>query len=589
MIVEMKKIYVVLEDKEIHAALDSLAEVGVLHVEHDTLPKGDRVERLRLEIARMEEVLNILTPLKGHTMQVPCEKWEQMFIDVLTAAERSKSLEEEVIDLESQFHRWQRWGDLNPSDIEVLKRQGLYVQLFRVPESRLAELPEGLTVERIFSSDGIVRIATFSPEHLKLDFDEVTPPRYSVGQLKGLIQQSKNEKQDFADFIRDAAQYCESFEDALNKLQMQLGYHEALCGRNIDGPLAVIKGFCPKDACAKVEEAAQHKQWGLIINDPAEDEQVPTLLRNPKWVELINPVLKLINVLPGYRELDISFAFLFFFSIFFGILIGDAGYGAIFALGTAFAQWKLGDKIVRKEPFYLMYILAGMTIAWGALTGTWFGQKWLHGLIMPLSPWMTENANIQNVCFLLGAIQLSFAHLWRGTLKFPHLSAFGEYGWAAWVWGMFFLVKQLIIEEPMPVFAPALMLLGAVLVIFCAAPSKNIFKTLGRGLGAFLGGFINSFTDVISYIRLFAVGLASVAIADAFNDIALGVGFSNVFAGLATAMILVVGHALNIVLGSMAILVHGVRLNVLEFSNHMNIQWTGFGYKPLKGTKALRH
>ncbi len=584
MIVPMKKIYVVLEDKDIHNALDVLAGMGVLHVEHDQLPKGERVERLRAEIERMEEVLNILEPLKGQAPQVPCEHWEQMFINVLTAEERSKELEEEIIELESQLHRWQRWGNLDPADIEALQKKGIHVQLFRVPESKLAEIPEGLTVEHIFTADGLTRLAVFSSQRVKLDFDEVVPPKHSVEQFQELIQRSNNERQDLQDFIRDCAKYCGSFEDALNKLQAQLSYHEALCGRNVDGPLSVIRGFCPEDACQEIEAAARQHQWALIMEDPSEEDQVPTLLRNPEWVNIVNPVLKLINVLPGYRELDISFAFLFFFSIFFGILIGDAGYGAVFALGTALIQWKAGEKIARKEPFYLMYILAAMTIAWGALTGTWFGQKWLHGLIAPLSPWLTDNANVQKVCFLIGAVQLSFAHIWRGILRSPSFSAFGEFGWAAWIWGMFFLVKQLIIEEPMPVFAPGLMVLGALLVIFYSAPSKNILKTAGQGMGAFFGGFINTFTDVISYIRLFAVGLAGVAIADAFNDIALSVGFGNVFTGVITAAILVTGHVLNIVLGSMAILVHGVRLNVLEFSNHMNIQWTGFEYKPLKGS-----
>ena len=134
----------------------------------------------------------------------------------------------------------------------------------------------------------------------------------------------------------------------------------------------------------------------------------------------------------------------------------------------------------------------------------------------------------------------------------------------------------------MPAFGPVLMIAGAVLAILFSAPNKNIFKMLLGGLSAFMGSFINAFTDVISYIRLFAVGLATVAIADAFNDIALGVGFGNIFTSFATALILFIGHALNLVLAAMAILVHGLRLNVLEFSNHMGVQWAGVKFEPFK-------
>ena len=93
---------------------------------------------------------------------------------------------------------------------------------------------------------------------------------------------------------------------------------------------------------------------------------------------------------------------------------------------------------------------------------------------------------------------------------------------------------------------------------------------------------VNSFTDVVSYIRLFAVGAATVAVADAFNQMASGVGGNSIVAGFAAALILLFGHTLNILLGAMAILVHGVRLNVLEFSSHLNMEWSGMEYSPFK-------
>jgi len=122
--------------------------------------------------------------------------------------------------------------------------------------------------------------------------------------------------------------------------------------------------------------------------------------------------------------------------------------------------------------------------------------------------------------------------------------------------------------------------------LFFTVPFKSFFKDLFPRLITTFLSIIGSFSDVVSYIRLFAVGMASVAIADAFNQMAEGFGWSSAATGLATVLVLLIGHGLNIVLGAMAVLVHGVRLNVLEFSNHLNMEWSGIEYNPFKGKRA---
>jgi len=102
---------------------------------------------------------------------------------------------------------------------------------------------------------------------------------------------------------------------------------------------------------------------------------------------------------------------------------------------------------------------------------------------------------------------------------------------------------------------------------------------IGQGLGAVALSLVNNFTDVVSYVRLFAVGLAGVAIADTVNSLAVGLGGGNNLGGFT---VLFIGHAINIVLGPMSVLVHGIRLNVLEFSGHAGLSWSGVGYKPLQ-------
>jgi len=111
-------------------------------------------------------------------------------------------------------------------------------------------------------------------------------------------------------------------------------------------------------------------------------------------------------------------------------------------------------------------------------------------------------------------------------------------------------------------------------------------STIFVNLILFIFGMISAFTDVVSYVRLFAVGLAGVAVADAFNQMALEMGFGNVFSGIGASLILICGHALNITLCTMGVLVHGIRLNVLEFSSHLGMEWSGVKYVPFQKVKA---
>ncbi|MBM3243727.1 MAG: hypothetical protein FJZ12_02705 [Candidatus Omnitrophica bacterium] len=307
---------------------------------------------------------------------------------------------------------------------------------------------------------------------------------------------------------------------------------------------------------------------------------VPTLVRNPRWLNIISPVFKIIEVVPGYKELDISLWFLIFFSIFFGILIGDAGYGLVYFLLTFLVQKKLGARFKDKSAFVLLYILSSCAMLWGVLTATFFGQEWLPSWVRPLLPALRESKSMQTFCFLLGALHLSIAHSWRAILKFPALSFLADIGWIIILWLAFFIAKLLVLGDSLPVFYPYLITAGVTLVVLFTNPSRNVLKSLGSGLGSLLLNIMNNLTDIVSYIRLFAVGLATLAVADAFNKMAMDIGFGSILSGVLTSLILLIGHLLNIVLGPLSILVHGVRLNVLEFCSHLDIKWIGFTYKP---------
>jgi V/A-type H+-transporting ATPase subunit I len=269
------------------------------------------------------------------------------------------------------------------------------------------------------------------------------------------------------------------------------------------------------------------------------------------------------------------------------MLIGDAGYGLLFIAGTFTAHKKLKD--VPKEVFILFYILSVSTLIWGAVTGTWFGYEKLARfpfvnilVIDSVNSFIDANmVNIIKLNFMIGLVQLCIAHLMIAFRERKSLKVLGQAGWVMVLFGLYFLAGKVVLNNPFPWIAKSLIFYGMLLVIlFSVFNRKHIIKGFLAGLGELLNNFVSYFSHIVSYLRLFAVGYASVTIASSFNDMALSAGVGGVFATLGFALILLIGHGLNIALGGMAVVVHGIRLNMLEFSGHLNMQWSGSEYKP---------
>jgi V/A-type H+-transporting ATPase subunit I len=190
------------------------------------------------------------------------------------------------------------------------------------------------------------------------------------------------------------------------------------------------------------------------------------------------------------------------------------------------------------------------------------------------------------ISITLGAVQLSLAHLWKAKAAFPRLNFLSEAGWAAFLWGMYGVVKMLLLKDPpKPADLPAqtyyceMLVIGGLLAIVFAVPHRNPLKMLGLGLANFPLSAIGTFGDTVSYIRLMAIGLAGSALAMVFNQMAGRLPW------YVAVLILLAAHGLNVSLSIISLFAHGVRLNMLEFSNNLGMQWSGYAYEPF----AKRH
>lgn len=600
MIVPMKKIAIIVQSEESGRALQRLRSLGALHLEHQSPPSGKNIDSIKDDIASLDKVVNILSSPelagKSGVRGVRFLKdWRFTAQHILTTVARVDHLNEYSRSLIAQVAAWENWGDFDPGALLSLSDKGVNIKLCRIPVKELPDMSEKIIVKKIFTSKETAYCALISREKIALPdcaktnvrqaglpYKDEGLPKMSLTEMRARLTENDDIIRILKETLRKYTCYLDRYLEIRKAVRKEFEFHEALRGMGDAGRLAYVVGYAPRDRVAALKDRAKSERWGISITDPSPEDEVPTLLRNPAWIAMINPVFKLLNMVPGYEELDISFWFLIFFSVFFGMLIGDAGIGLIFIILTIFAQARFGKGGKNRSVYYLFYVLSLCAIIWGLLTGTIFGQEWLNAWYKPLVPALRDNRNIQALCFLIGGVHLSIAHIWRAVRKAPSVACLADIGWVLILWGGFFLAMMLVLGESFPAFGSWLFGAGAILVMLFTAPSKNILKSIGAGAGALAANFVNSFTDIVSYIRLFAVGLATIAVADAFNSVAMDIGFGNLFSGIIAALILVVGQALNVVLGPMSVLVHGVRLNVLEFSGHMDIKWSGFKYNPLK-------
>jgi len=587
MIVAMKKVSVIVQSKDAQSAINRLRSLGVLHVEHQQAPKGDDISRAQEGIALFERALNILSEPEftekiaslSNETSGDCKAAARHIVDL---RKRLEQLKEFSISLKNGINQWESWGDFNPDTIKELGEKGIYVRLYRIPAKEISGLPSAVIAKKFFTAAGIANCAVISQEKISIPYKEIELPKMGLEKMRARLSDDLKTMHSIGEEIRRHQKYRRVFLDAKSNLDKETEFYKALGGMGASQNLMYVAGYVPYDAAEKLLGASKQEKWGIVLNDPAEDDNVPTLIRNPRWVSIIRPVFKIIEIIPGYREFDISLLFLIFLSVFFGMLIGDAGYGLIYFFLTFLAQRKWAKRVGAKSPFILLYLLSSCAIVWGAFSGTFFGQGWLiKAGVRPIFPALTDDKNVRSLCFFIGALHLSIAHIWRIIIQFPSLVFLTDVGWILILWCAFFLAKSLILGAALPWFLAYMLVPGMALVVLFSNPRRNIARGVGAGLGTLALNLMNNFTDVVSYIRLFAVGLAGVALADAFNTMASGIGIGGILGAVIRSLILIAGHSLNIMLGPMSVLVHGIRLNVLEFCTHLDVKWSGFAYKPL--------
>ncbi len=587
MIVKMKKMALLVSGKQVNSALGQLRKLGLVHIKHLCHPAADAIDSCEHKLQLLNQAISLLGESKTVSQDLDKKQISFYVKEIVILDRKKQELSTKLTELTVKRLWFKQWGKISSHSLAELKASGVFIKLYLGDRRCLKKLPKDNLIYVLKKERNRVYLAAFfENEQESLNLTEVEVPHENPYFLKKKIAAVQRELEEVNQELAAAAGYKKYFIQTKDEIIKRLEFNQVRFGMAHQEDIYCLQGFCPQESISEINQAARKEGWATMVEDPIDSDEVPTLIRNPGWVEIIRPIFKFMGTLPGYNEYDISFWFLLFFSIFFAMLIGDAGYGLLFLAVTFFLQQKF--KKAKKDIFFLSYLLSGATVVWGVVTGTWFGFERiaqlpvLNSLVIDRVDSFIGSNQIFMIylCFFIGAIHLTIAHGVRAFRFINSRLALAQLGWISIIWSVFFVAGKLVLNRTTPDFTLGLFILGSSLVILFAYPKKNILKGALLSLADLPLKVIGSFSDVVSYLRLFAVGYATVAVATAFNNMALSSGSNSILAGFMSAFILFLGHSLNILLALMAVVVHGIRLNMLEFSGHLDMQWSGIEYKP---------
>ena len=583
----MKKATVVCIEGDRLTAVVQLRELGIVHVVDVTPPASAELDSLREQLdhaTHAAAVLAVREPEDVSRGEPPAGEPRETVATVLEALSTISQLQERRHQLHRAQAALEPWGSFDRAGIELIRAAGLQVVLAAAAEKKSPELPEGAVFHEISRKNKIVYFAVVAPQDVELELTSVSLPEITdLGEIDRQLQECERNLTECDARLDALADAEDSVRAYAERLKSDVQFVAARDGMGTTDRLAYLTGFVPASRLEELKAGAARHGWALHHDDADRDDPaVPTLLRVPKFFRLAEAIFDFIGILPGYHEVDVSISVLVFFSVFFGMIVGDAGYGALFLIIGIVARAKV--KGARKQlAANLFLLLSAVTLTWGWLTGNFFAipaerlPAFMQGWdVLAENP--SQNRQIQWLCFFIGALHLSLARLWQAALRYGSRAALGQVGWGMLIWGNFFTAVELIVfKGSFPKFAYGLYGVGLGLILICGVNWRDAGEVFNLPFG-----FIGSFVDVLSYIRLFAVGLSSYFIARSFNDMGGMVFEITPWLLPAAAVVILFGHLLNVALAFLGVLVHGIRLNTLEFSNHMDLAWSGRPFTPLQ-------
>ncbi len=604
MIVPMKRTLVLCLAADKEPALSTLRDLGVLHIDSanadaasaDAVTDKDAQSALssaEAALASADTALNLIASAasKADPAIVSSAPPAASLAEVSTLASELASLDTSLDALSRERRRIAPFGDFDPALARDLASKGVKISLFKISDSTpVSGLADGLMLDLVSTDGHSLYYALIGSNALPEGAERIELPERRLADVVDEIAGKEKRRAAIFASLAATARNLASLKAERARLAEDREFAAARAALGSAGSVCWLSGYAPADAEESLRAAARSNGWAIAMRDPRDNEEPPTLIRPPKCFRSVAALFQGLGVAPAYRESDVSVPFLCYFSLFFAMLVGDGGYGLLLLAGTLFGWKKAGKNAMARPWLVLMTVFSTATVVWGILSNTWFGAAIPACANWPTVKWLADPSyhNMMFLCFTIGVSHLMLARLWSAIYRINDSTCLAEFGWAGVLFTMYLITNNIVgVFHGFPAWGYWLGGISIALVFLFSVKFKEL-KTRGAELGMLPLNIMSALGDIISYVRLFAVGLASVKVAENFNGMAtdlIGAGrpiWLNALLAIAMLAILLIGHGLNFAMAGLSVLVHAVRLNTLEFSNHKGVSWSGTDFHPFK-------
>ena len=608
-IVPLQRITLVGELKNRDRVLSELQRLGCVHVV-DLAHNGDRPAGTEVRFGELTAAIAYLQscpekrPPSSRSDDASASAadfcdLERITQEVLEIETESRALAEEQETVAEKVEQTRPWGSFQCPTRQELRGRRLF--FYRLTHRQAQKIPRevkanhvGYLVHRDVQFEYWLVISDSPPSGMPCDPEDLDPRSLvdlemrlaEIGERREALQVRRIALTRWLDQLREERL---SIEDETTRLMVR---HRSL----IDGPVFALQGWAPRRLLPTLESFARDHALALSSRGPRRDEQPPTLLSNPKPIAGAEGAVTFFMT-PDYRSWDPTWVMFFSFAAFFAMILADAGYGIVLGVILALAWKRLGATPASRQFRQLAASMVVVTIVYGVLIGSFFGfpppaGSGLDALVIRSGDEsiMQDREAMMLVSATIGVFHLVLANLvvaWRWLGSAHALSAAG---WAVALIGGWLLT---LANLPKPdttswlatrvggeaeQWAAAMIgsgwwMLGAGLVaVFLFSSTRPLLALsprdlLGRVFDGVLGltGVTKAFGDALSYLRLFALGLASAQLAVLFNQMAADASQIRGVGILLGLLVFLLGHTLNFVLAVVGGVVHGLRLTCIEF------------------------
>jgi len=573
-IVPMKRVAICGPLPEKEATLDALQRLGVLHLiplkAADPLAPTDAAERNRARtafrhIADSPEQRRYYRPGKSFDLAAVVTKINENRRRLRHLSDLRDDLVQRVADVAI-------WGDIAFPPIDALGRERLWFYVLPLKERRALDavsLPwaiVGRDTTHLF-------VVLIDPEEPPPGVLPVRRTHFGAKPLHALRAELEE--------TEIALDKAKAERGELTRWRLLLGAELAeaedaderrdVAGRTLDTDgLFAVQGWAPAESAAAIEALADEKRLAVLVETPTANDRPPTLLRPQDDRLGAGADLTYFYTTPAYRAWDPSFIVFSSFAIFFAMIMADAGYAVVIGLITAWFWRKMGETASGQRMRVMLAVIAGASLIYGVLAGSYFGVAPRPGSLLAKIAivHITNFDEMMKLSVIIGATHVGIALAATAWLARHSFKALVPIGWiAVIVGGLMLWLGAGSLNHGGSAFLGA----GLASVFIGSAAVRPAHKATDWLLcvaDGFMGltSITKLFGDILSYLRLFALGLASASLAETFNGMASGLQFSRPGLGLLAAiLILAFGHSINFVIGIMGGVVHGLRLNYIEF------------------------